>query len=129
MTSAYQPTTVRNDEIYDDESTAFCNPFHSRRHHDFQNGDNRHVPGQESDGDRQERVNHWLFTRCVSRQDGQTSQASSVAPTPVGSELHIPGRTATSETVPPSKLNLAQTLQKYVPFADDITIYNKVIVV
>ena len=70
-----------------------------------------------------------LFTRCVSRQDGQTSQASSVAPTPVGSELHIPGQTTASETVPPSKLNLAQTLQKYVSFADDITIYNKVIVV
>lgn len=70
-----------------------------------------------------------LFTRCVSRQDGQTSPASSVAPTPAGSEVHIPGRTATTETVFPSKLNRAQTLKKYVPFADDITIYNKVIVV
>lgn len=71
-----------------------------------------------------------MFTRCVSRQDGQTSEGgSSAVPTPAGSELHLPERTATTDTVPPSQLSRAQTLKEYVPFDDDIIIYNKVIAV
>ena len=37
MASAYQPTTVQKEEREDDSDTAFCNPFHGRRHHDFAN--------------------------------------------------------------------------------------------
>lgn len=113
MAGAYQPTTVRNEEIDDNESTGFCNPFLGRRHHDLETGHhNQHVARQKSDGDRHEHVNQWLFTRCVSRQDGQTSEGgSSAVPTPAGSELHLPERTATTDTVPPSQLSRAQTLK------------------
>lgn len=47
----------------------------------------------------------------MSRQDGQTDDTGSAVPTPAGSELHVPSAT---ETVPPSKLNRAQTLKKCV---------------
>ena len=60
MASAYQPTTVRNDEIDEgDESTAFCNPFHSRRQVDLEVAHHhQRKPRRESD-DRQDRVNQW----------------------------------------------------------------------
>ena len=69
-----------------------------------------------------------LFTRCVSRQDGPTDdQGSSAAPTPAGSEYHIPGPATATETVPPSKLNRAQTIKKYVTITDDISFLDKLL--
>lgn len=58
MAGAYQPTTVRKEGKNENESAGFCNPFHSRRHRDFESG-RQHEPRQQSDGDRQDRVNQW----------------------------------------------------------------------
>ncbi|KAJ7362025.1 hypothetical protein OS493_013113 [Desmophyllum pertusum] len=111
MASAYQSTTVAKEEREDSRGTGFCNPFHGRRHHDLENGhqEREGTSGDEAVGERNDRVNQWLFPRCVSRQDGQTDDTGSAVPTPAGSELHVPSAT---ETVPPSKLNRAQTLKK-----------------
>lgn len=113
MAGAYQPTTVRDEDTDENEATAFCNPFLSRRHHDFQTDHNQHASGEDTDRDRQERVNQWLFTRCVSRQDGQISEAgSSAVPTPAGSELHIPGRSTSLGSASTNQLTRAQSIKK-----------------
>ncbi|KAM7438854.1 hypothetical protein ABFA07_011688 [Porites harrisoni] len=116
MAGAYQPTTVQNEEIDDDERTLFCNPFHGRREGDLEKarGHRRRQSKKDFEAEGQERVNQWLFTRCVSRQDGQVDDgASSAVPTPAGSEYHLPGRgTAATDTVHPSQLNRAQTIKK-----------------
>lgn len=111
MAGAYQPTTVQRQESEENEGTGFCNPFHGRRHFDLENGQQHERENRgESEGARHDRVNQWLFPRCVSRQDGQTEDSSAV-PTPAGSEHHLP--TSTAETVAtPSKLTRAKTLKK-----------------
>ncbi|KAK2564062.1 Inactive rhomboid protein 1 [Acropora cervicornis] len=122
MASAYQPTTIQDEDIDDNERTAFCNPFHSRRHHDFHTAkQDDPMTGEENEEDRHERVNQWLFTRCVSRQDGQTSEAGSIAiPSPAGSELHIPGRTSSLGTTSATQLSRAQSMKKkFIKNAED----------
>ena len=57
MASAYQPTTVRNEDRDDHGGNGSCNPFHGRRHHDLENA--RQQQREQNDGDRQERVNQW----------------------------------------------------------------------
>lgn len=114
--------TIQDEDIDDNERTAFCNPFHSRRHHDFHTAkQDDPMTGEENEGDRHERVNQWLFTRCVSRQDGQTSEAGSIAiPSPAGSELHIPGRTSSLGTASATQLSRAQSMtKKFIKNAED----------
>lgn len=38
MAGAYQPTTVERQDSEENERTAFCNPFYSRRHSDLESG-------------------------------------------------------------------------------------------
>lgn len=60
MASAYQPTTIQDEDIDVNERTAFCNPFHSRRHRDFHTAkQDDPMTGEENEGDRHERVNQW----------------------------------------------------------------------
>lgn len=57
MASAYQPTTVQKEDREDDSDTVFCNPFHGRRHHDFENGHHReHEARGNRDGEANDRV-------------------------------------------------------------------------
>lgn len=56
MAGAYQPTTVKKEERDRDSGTAFCNPFHGRRHHDF---DHEHEAREDSDEERNDGVNQW----------------------------------------------------------------------
>lgn len=62
MTSAYQPTTVQKEERDDDGATAFCNPFHGRRHPDFENERRQNLEHEaRSNRDREgnDGVNQW----------------------------------------------------------------------
>ena len=60
MAGAYQPTTVQNEEIDDDERTLFCNPFHGRGGGDLENARGRRRQRKKDfDAEGQERVNQW----------------------------------------------------------------------
>lgn len=56
MASAYQSTTVQKEEREDNRGVGFCNPFHGRRHHDFDHG---HEAREDSDGEQNDSVNQW----------------------------------------------------------------------
>lgn len=62
MASAYQPTTVQKEEREDDGATAFCNPFHGRRHRGLENErrqNRQHEATSNRNREENDGVNQW----------------------------------------------------------------------
>lgn len=110
MAGAYQPTTVQRQDSEENERTAFCNPFYSRRHSDLESGQKCEGENKgDREGTKHDRGNQGLLTRCVTRQTSKTEDGSAI-PSPAESELFLPA-VAESETNP-SKLTRVKTLKK-----------------